>query len=155
MSYGSATGGILSHRRESASQSLGIAFAAAIGLGAGFMVGLISGGLFGRVNSDRFRQVVSRLRPSERAESEDLDQLEHDLLTTLRSNPTTRRLDLGVRALGGGMVELTGNVPEEATRELAGRLARGVPGADVVVNRILVDGRDTADDEQGPASQVT
>jgi osmotically-inducible protein OsmY len=119
------------------------------------MAGLISGGLFGRVNSDRFQQAVSRLRSSGRSEDEDPDQLERDLLTTLRSNPTTRRLDLGVRALGGGLVELTGNVPEEATRELAGRLARAVPGADVVVNRILVDGKDTADNGQGPVSQVT
>jgi osmotically-inducible protein OsmY len=116
---------------------------------------MVSGGLFGRVNSDRFRHVVSRLRSREQAEAEDPDQLERDLLTTLRSNPTTRSLDLAVRALGGGLVELTGTVPEEATRELAGRLARGVPGADVVVNRILVEGRDTRGNHQGAVSQVT
>jgi osmotically-inducible protein OsmY len=44
-----------------------------------------------------------------------------------------------VHALGDGIVELTGTAPDVITRQLAGDIARDVPGAVVVVNRILVE----------------
>lgn len=124
---------------------LGTAIVGALGLAAGLVFGLVSGELLGNVDSARVRRAVRRWRPGEDDEpvDEDLDEIEHDLLTTLKSNPVTRGLSLEVRALGGGLVELIGTVPNESSRELAGELARGVLGADLVVNRILVEGTDT------------
>jgi osmotically-inducible protein OsmY len=91
------------------------------------------------------KRAVRRFRPGEdeASEDEETDRTEHDLLDALKNNPVTRQLDLSVSALGGGLVELTGTVPDETTRELAADVARGVLGADVVVNRILVEGTDT------------
>ena len=124
---------------------LATALAGALGFAAGLVFGLVSGELLGNVDSDRVRRAVSRWRPGDddEASDEDLDKVEHDLLATLKGNPVTRGLALEVRALGGGLVELIGTVPNESSRELAGELARGVLGADLVVNRVLVEGTDT------------
>ena len=45
-------------------------------------------------------------------------------------------------ALGDGLVELTGTVPSDLDRQLVAEVARSVAGAEVVVNRILVEGTD-------------
>ncbi len=131
--------------RQHTNDGLGVAIAGALGLVAGLVFGLVSGELLGNVDSDRVRRAVNRWRPGDDDEQpdEELDKIEHDLLATLKSNPVTRGLSLEVRALGGGLVELTGTVPNESSRELAGELARAVPGADLVVNRVLVAGTDT------------
>ncbi len=133
--------------RQHTDDGLATALAGALGFAAGLVFGLVSGELLGNVDSDRVRRAVSRWRPGDddddEASDEDLDKIEHDLLATLKSNPVTRGLTLEVRALGGGLVELIGTVPNESSRELAGELARGVLGADLVVNRVLVEGTDT------------
>jgi hypothetical protein len=59
-----------------------------------------------------------------------------------KSTAATRKLNLSARALDGGLIELTGVVPDERTRQVAGDAAAGVSGADIIVNRILVQGRD-------------
>jgi osmotically-inducible protein OsmY len=108
------------------------------------LFGLVVGELLGDVDRDRVRRTVRRFRPMDDEESTDGDELlEHALLDVFKGNPATRELDLNASALGGGLVELTGTAPDETTRELAAELARGVIGAEVVVNRILVDGVDT------------
>jgi hypothetical protein len=111
------------------------------------LVGLVGGSLLGDVDSDRVRRVVRRFR-SDRTISEDdpdhgPEDTESDLLSMLESNPATRGLNLEVHALGEGLIEITGIVPDQRTRELAGELARGAVGASVVVNRVLVEGTDT------------
>ena len=132
-------------RHDEPTNSLGVALVGALGFGAGLLVGLVSGGLLGDVDSDRVRRAVRRLRPYvDEDEIEDRqDEVEHDLLSTLESNPATRGLDLQVHALGGGLVEITGIAPDQRTRELAGELARGILGSAVVVNRVLVEGTET------------
>jgi osmotically-inducible protein OsmY len=101
--------------------------------------------MVGDVDADRVRRVVRGLRGEESAGPDDPARLERDILSALRGNPNTRRLDITVRALGGRLVELTGTVPDETARETARSLAAEVHGADVVVNRILVEGVDTND----------
>jgi hypothetical protein len=126
-------------------QIFGITIAAVAGLGIGLVLGMVTGELMGTVDGERVRRVVRRLRQDEPDEPEDVKFLERDLLGTLRSNPTTRQLDLGVKALGGGMVEVTGTAPDERTRELAGSLLKNVRGVETVVNRVLVEGVDVTD----------
>ncbi len=125
--------------------ALGLALTGAFGFGAGLLFGLVAGALLGDVDQDRVKRAVRRFRSGdyEAPEDEEVDRIEHDLLDALRNNPATRRLNLNVSALGGGLVELTGIAPDETTRERAADLARGVLGADVIVNRILVEGTDT------------
>ena len=118
-----------------------MALLSVLGFCAGLVFGMVAGSSMGNVDSDRVKRAVRRLRPGDEPD-EDAVQIEHELIEALRTNPTTRDFNLGVRALGGGLVELTGIVPDEATRDLAGSLARNVLGADIVVNRVLVEGMD-------------
>ncbi len=133
-------------------QIFGITMAAVAALGIGLLMGMVAGELIGTVDGQRVRGVVRRLRQGEPDEPEDVEFLERDLLGALRSNPTTRQLDLGVKALGGGMVEVTGAVPDERTRELAASLLKKVRGVETVVNRVLVEGVDIADAAPSPSS---
>ncbi len=144
--YPWAMGGALQGSGREPSSGLGIALTGAVGFGAGLLFGLVAGGLAGDVGSGRLGRAVRRLRPSDddESEEEDAERVEHELLDVLKRNPATRHLNLTVLALGGGLVELTGTVPDETTRELAAHLARGVMGGDVIVNRILVEGTDTS-----------
>ena len=143
--YPRPTGGALRQSDHESGSALGLAFTGAFGFGAGLLFGLVFGGLLGDVDQDRVKRAVRRFRPGDDRlpDDEEEDRVEHDLLDALKNNPATRQLDLSVSALGGGLVELTGTAPDETTRELAADLARGVLGADVVVNRILVEGTDT------------
>ncbi len=137
-------GGALRRSDHETGSALGLALTGAFGFGAGLLFGLVAGGLLGDVDQDRVNRAVRRFQPTDDEESAEGDErLEHDLLEVLKQNPATRQLDLNVSALGGGLVELTGTAPNETTRELAADLARGVLGAEVVVNRILVEGTDT------------
>ena len=126
--------------------TLGIALVGAIAFGAGLLLGLISGGLIGEVDPNRLRRAVrGRMQPDEGEDQFKAEphQIEHNLIDTLENNPATRGLNLEVRALGGGLVEITGVAPDQTTREVAGDLARSVLGSAVVVNRVLVEGTDT------------
>lgn len=131
---------------------LGIAVSAALGLGVGVVVGLVAGELMGNVNPDRVRHAMRRVRRRTGEQAENPGAVEREILSILRSNAATRGLPLTVRSMAPGLVELTGTAPDEATREVAGRLARGVPGARTLVNRILVDGRDTQGDTGASSS---
>lgn len=104
----------------------------------GVLVGIVAGELFGDVGSDRLRGAVRRMRRAPVAPREEsLGGLERAVAAALSENATTRGLAVQVRALGDGIVELTGTVSDPESRPLAGRVARGVPGVDVVVNRLL------------------
>ena len=144
--YPWAMGGALQGSGRESSSGLGLALTGAVGLSAGLLFGLVAGGLVGDVGSGRVGRVVRRLHPSDDEESagKDAKQVEHELLEVLKRNPATRHQNLAVLALGGGLVELTGTVPDETRRELVAHLARGVLGGDVIVNRILVEGTDTS-----------
>ena len=116
------------------------------------VAGLVAGELLGDVDRDRMKRAIDRLRRTEGDVVDDPDQLERDLAEAIAQHPELRELNISVRALGNGLVELAGLVPDEASRRVATRVARRVPGADVVVNRILVDGIDTKDQ---PAATIS
>jgi osmotically-inducible protein OsmY len=124
---------------------LGLGLATAAGLGLGLVIGLVAGEFLGDVTSERVKRWIGARPRRRRDESEERtvqSDVERAVQGALSEHPTTRQLAVRVHALGDGVVELTGQVPDRAARELAGTVARGVSGADVVINRILVEGED-------------
>jgi len=120
-----------------------VALATAAGLGVGLLAGIVASEFLGDVNPERVRRVVRRLRRGEAGPSEhDPRVVERAVAAALGENPQTRDLTITARALGDGVVELTGTAPDPEARRLAGKVSRGAPGADVIVNRILVEGED-------------
>jgi hypothetical protein len=120
-----------------------VALATAAGLGIGLLAGIVAGEFLGDVNPDRVKRVVGRLRRSGADHVEpDPRDLERAVAAALGENPQTRNLTITPRALGDGVVELTGTAPDSEARHLAGKVSRGARGADVIVNRILVEGDD-------------
>lgn len=131
----------------------GIAASIAAGLGAGLMAGLVAAELLGNVHPERVRRVVRRLGDrSPPAPLDDPAALEAAVHAALREHHATRDLDLRARALGDGLVELTGRAPDPTTHRLAGQAARGVAGARVVVNRVLVEESAPPARRAGPGS---
>jgi len=126
------------HRRER-DGVLGISLATAVGFGTGLLAGLVLGEWLGDVHPERVRQIFSGRRA---IEPTDPAQVEREVLRILKTTSATRRLNLSARALDGGVIELTGVAPDERTRQVAGDAAAGVAGGAIVVNRILVQGRD-------------
>lgn len=131
---------------------IALALVSVAGLGAGVLFGLVAGEMLGDLNSDRMKQALDRLRKPDADTADDPRQLERDLAEAIGEHPELRELSIGVRALGNGLVELAGLVPDEAARRTATRVARRVPGAEVVVNRLLVEGIDTKDQ---PAATIS
>lgn len=132
---------------------MALALTTALGFCAGVLFGVAAGEALGIVNSDRVRRAIGRPPPGEGDGDRDPALTERNVLSALRGNARTRALDVSVRALGDGLVELVGTAQDEQARTLAERVARSVPGADVVVNRILVEDVDT--DDRAAASQTT
>ena len=132
---------VLIRIRRERDDRLGLAIAATIGLGAGVFAGMVVGEMFGKVNSERVLGAVGKLRPRSRRPV-DPHVLERAVLEALRAAAATRDLELKVHALGDGLVEITGTAPDAASRIAAGITARTVLGADVVVNRVLIEGND-------------
>ncbi len=121
----------------------GIALSAALGLGVGVVGGIILRELLTLVSTEPVRSAVRRLRPeAEIGDDHDPLEVQRSVEQALEDDPGTQSLTVRVEALGDGIVELTGSVPDALSRQLAGDVARGVPGADVVVNRVLVEGSD-------------
>lgn len=138
-------GGDLVSVRQEDDRVTGIALSAALGIGIGVVTGLILWEWLGDVGAEPVKRAVRRVRSAESGEpKEDMDGLEQAIRTAFGESPHLREFDLDAEALGDGIVDVTGVVPDEPLRELAGEIANQVPGADVVVNRVLVEGRDTA-----------
>jgi osmotically-inducible protein OsmY len=119
----------------------GIALSAALGLGIGVLGGIIGRELLTGFNTEPVKSAVRRLRPEADIEDEqDPLAVQQSVEQALADDPGAQALRVRVEALGDGIVELTGTVPDALSRQLAGDVARGVSGADVVVNRVLVEG---------------
>ncbi len=129
-------------RRELEDQEVvGISLSAAVGFASGLVAGMIAGEMLGDVHTDRVRRALGRLRKKPR-EPISPDRVIAAVQDALRQHDTTRDLDITVHSPGAGLVELTGVAPDALARHSAGEIARDVPEADVVVNRILVSGSD-------------
>lgn len=147
-----ATGGPLPYHRQSRTERDGlvaVALGTALGLGAGLLAGIVLGEWLGDVHPERVRRLFRR-RPA--PEPLDPGQVERAVLRALRNTAATRRIAVSARVLEGGVVELMGVAPDERTRQAAGEAAAAVAGADVVVNRILVEGRDLPPGVTAPGS---
>jgi hypothetical protein len=130
-----------------------VALATAAGLGLGVLAGLVGGELLGDLGTERVKGAVRRISRSERAVLElDPQDVERAVTSALAEHPKASDLAVGVRALGDGVVELSGTVPDNAARRIAAKIARGVAGAQVVVNRILVEGDDVPRRHSPPSS---
>lgn len=126
-----------------------MALGTALGVGAGLLAGIVLGEWLGDVNPERVRRLFGG-RPA--PEPMDPDHLERAVMRALRNTSATRRLAVSARVLEGGVVELMGVAPDERTRQAAREAASAVAGADVVVNRILVEGRDVPPGVTAPGS---
>ncbi len=129
---------VRTNREES---PVGAAITAAFGFACGLVVGMVAGEMLGDVRSDRVRRAVGRLR-GHKEPPVDPELIREAVQEALREHDVTRRFDITVHAPGAGLIELTGLAPDAVARQAAGDVARAVPGADVVVNRILVNGSD-------------
>ncbi len=130
-----------------------MALATAAGLGLGVLAGIVGSELLGNLGPDRVKGAVRRLRRSEREALEaDPQDVERAVVTALEEHSKASDLAIDVRALGDGVVELSGTVPDTAGRRIAAKIARGVAGAEVVVNRILVEGADVPRRHSTPSS---
>jgi hypothetical protein len=129
----------LSTNRQEPDGFIAIALGTAAGFAVGLLGGVVLGEWLGAVHPERVRRLLRRGPTPVPADTERMEQAVRHALRTM---PATRRLDLSARALDGGVVELTGRAPDERSRRAAGEAAAAVAGADAIVNRILVEGRD-------------
>lgn len=120
---------------------VGIALSAAAGFASGLALGIIAGEMLGNLHADRVKGAVRRLRRKPEGTVAPQRVLD-DVQRALQEHEATCDLEIMVHCPGQGLVELTGIAPDAVARQIAGDLARAVPGADVVVNRILVNGSD-------------
>ena len=124
----------------------GIALSAALGFGLGLVGGLLLREFVG-LDTEPVKKAVKRLSGSQREPKEDHSAVEDAVIEAWENDPDLRHLALAVEALGDGIVEVTGTASSQMTRQLAGDVARSVQGADVVLNRIHIEGTETEDSE--------
>jgi hypothetical protein len=77
-------------------------------------------------------QERSRLDPS-------LEQLETETVDALCADPVTGRCAIDVAALGPGVIELSGSVPDEDASDRAADVVQRVAGVATIVNRLRVE----------------
>lgn len=126
----------------------GIALSAALGFGLGVVGGLLLREFVGCVDTGPVKKAVRRLSEPRGEGKQDLGAVEDAVVQAWEDDPDVRPLPLAVEALGDGIVEITGTASSPMTRQLAGDLARSVPEADVVLNRIHIE--ETASETSKP-----
>jgi hypothetical protein len=132
-----------------------VLFGAVAGFAVGMFVAQRVGG-FGRLTS-KFRKRTDKddeQHDAEHFEDEIEDEvedvgaagvddevplLEERVLEAFNNDPILAERAIDIGALGSGIIELAGWVDNDTEAEHAMTLARGVPGVDTVVNRLMVD----------------
>ena len=130
----------MAHRDGEDKNITGIALSAALGFGLGVIGGLLLRELMGNVDTEPVKNAVRRLSNQDGVPDVDLGAVEDAVIQAWEDDPDLRPLALAVEALGDGIIEITGTASSQMTRQLAGDVARSVPGADVVLNRIHIEG---------------
>lgn len=149
--------------REEQNSSRGLIFLA-VGAVAGVAAGMIlterMGGLSGITRRVRHRfgeaaeEFMARAIPYEEDDFDEMDyepteaeELEERVLEAFRNDPVLSERAVDIGALGSSTIELTGWVhePDESTHAVT--LARGTPGVETVVNRLVVRDEDERLDE--------
>ena len=118
----------------------GIALSAALGFGLGVVGGLFLREFVGGVNTESVKKAVRRLNEPEGESKKELGAIEDAVIQAWEDDPDVRPMPLAVEALGDGIIEITGTASSAMTRQLASDIARSVPGAEVVLNRIHIEG---------------
>lgn len=116
----------------------------ALGVVSGLVAGFALSEWVGGVNRRRLSAMVTR-RPREGPRPATAAATARAACAALDADPSLAELALEATPISAGVVELHGWVPSRAVRAYAGRVARGVPGVERVVNRLLVDGEDNGD----------
>jgi hypothetical protein len=70
---------------------------------------------------------------------DDVPLLEERVLEAFNNDPILAERAIDIGAVGSGIIELAGWVDNDAEAEHAMTIARGVPGVDTVVNRLMID----------------
>jgi hypothetical protein len=120
----------------------GIALSAALGFGLGLVGGMLLREFVG-LDTEPVKKAVKRLSGPCEEPKEDFSAVEDAVIQAWENDPDLRPLPLAVEALGDGIVEITGTASNQMTRQLAADVARSVQGADVVLNRIHIEGTAT------------
>ncbi len=121
------------------------------GLAVGVVIGQRTGGFAGFTSRlrERFHDLEERFGLEEGYDSEEFEAVDDDeedeesvlesrVLEAFRNDPVLSERAVDIGAIGEGIIELSGWVNTEDESDLAVTLARGVPGVDTVVNRLLV-----------------
>ncbi len=134
---------------------MGISVSAAVGFGVGLLGGLLLREFVSGVNAEPVKKAVRRFSGEHRASKQDLAATEDAVIRAWEDDPDLRSLPLAVEALGDGIVEITGTASSPMTRQLASDIARSVQGADVVLNRIHIEGTTTEGSEPEPVQDTS
>jgi hypothetical protein len=128
----------------------------AVGALAGFVAGVLLAQRVGGVEgiSERFRRRRDQLSSSVRRHFEEEEEqfedeledeveeaqaeLEDRVLEAFRNDPILGERAVDIGAVGEGVIELTGWVRTEDEADHAVTVARGTPGVDTVVNRLMI-----------------
>lgn len=113
-----------------------------LGLGTGLAAGIALSEWVGGVNTPRLQRAAGRLQQPAPVRAMAPAAGARAAGAALLGDKTLRGLGLEAVAIARGTVELRGWVPSRATRALAARVVRAVPGIESVVNSILVRGED-------------
>jgi len=113
-----------------------------LGTFTGLVAGIVLSEWVGGVNRRRLGRVATRLQQPAPPTGLTSAARARAAAAALRAHPALRDLGLETVALSRSAVELRGWVSSRATRALAARVARAVPGVDTVINNILVRGED-------------
>lgn len=113
-----------------------------LGAFTGLVAGIVLSEWVGGVNRPRIRRAASRLQQPAPVTTLTSSARARSAAAALQAHPALRDLGLQAVAVSQEAVELRGWVSSRATRALAARVARGVPGVESVINNILVRGED-------------
>lgn len=116
---------------------------AALGLGVGILAGFALAETVGRVDRSRMSRAVRRLGADPLPGPLTPDAAADAAATALAHARAFDDLDIEIRPLGPGRVELLGWVPDRKRRALAERTVASLDGITGVVNRILVEDEDS------------
>ena len=124
---------------------------AALGLGMGIVAGFALAETVGRVDRKRLARAARRLGDAPPRSPLPADRAAQAAAVALARTPGLADLELEVRALGPGQVELLGWVPDRKRRALAERTVGAIEGITGSVNRLLVD----EEDSDAPVVELT